>query len=141
MESFDDETRNLINDIHHVWKSNASISQYAPLRDRIVTRRDRLDVQINTLSTVVRLAARRSPACQVQGDSSWQNFFALAATLTPEKDEDGDGNEEVFISPKAKRARPKNWNGICRSRNLATVVALWSADVVQYYKWDRVGQG
>ena len=102
MESFDDETRNLINDIHHVWKSNASISHYAPLRDRIVTRRDKLDVQINTLSTVVRLTARRSPACQVQGDSSWQNFFALAATLTPEKDEDGEGTKRYLSLLKPK---------------------------------------
>lgn len=137
MDSFDDETRTLINAIHHAWKSQASLSEYALLRDRIIAQRDRLDVQITALSTVVRLVVRRSPACEEQGDLSWQDFFALAATLPPE----GDGDGDDVVSPKASRRRPQNWNDICRSRNLAIIVALWSAEIVQYYKWDRVGQG
>lgn len=137
MDSFDDETRTLINAIHHAWKSQASLSEYALLRDKIIAQRDKLDVQITALSTVVRLVVRRSPACEEQGDLSWQDFFALAATLLPEADGDGD---EV-VSPKANRRRPQNWNDICRSRNLAIIVALWSAEVVQYYRWDRAGQG
>ncbi|GAD93144.1 hypothetical protein MYCGRDRAFT_94991 [Paecilomyces variotii No. 5] len=140
MDSFDDETRALISLIHRAWKSQASLSEYALLRDRIIAHRDRLDVQITTLSTVVRLAVRRSPADEEQGDLNWQEFFALAATLPAEKDGDGDPGDDAVL-PKASRKRPQNWNDTCRSRNLAIIVALWSPEVVQYYKWDRVGQG
>lgn len=137
MESFDSETRALIRDINYAWRSKASLSEYARLRDRIIAHRDKLDVQISTLSTVVRLVVRRSPPCEEQGDMSWQEFFALAASLPPEKDEDGDNT----ISSKGSRKRPQNWNEICRSRNLAIVLALWSSEIVQYYNWDRAGQG
>ncbi|KAI9725097.1 MAG: hypothetical protein M1828_003438 [Chrysothrix sp. TS-e1954] len=137
MDSFDDATKVFINDIHRAWKSQASLSEYAILRDKVIAHQDRLDVQITTLSTVVRLVARKTPDCEERGNLDWQDFFALAATLPSEKDGDG----EKPSSSKAGRKRPPNWNAICRSRNLAIVVALWSAEIVQYYKWDSVGQG
>lgn len=137
MDAFDEETKILIRDIHCAWKSQASLSDYALLRDRIIAYRDKLDVQVTTLSTVVRLVVRKSAEYENKSDPSWQDFFALAATLPSEK----DGEINNVDASKSNKKRPLNWNEICRSRNLAIIIALWSSEVVQYYKWDRVGQG
>jgi hypothetical protein len=137
MDSFDEETRTLIDHIHHAWKSKASLSQYALLRDKVVAHHDRLDIQVSALNTVVRLAVQRLPACKDVEDSAWQNFFSLAASWQQEGDQEGNSS----APHPATREYRRNYNENNRRRNLAIVVALWSAEVVQYYGWGEAGQG
>lgn len=137
MDSFDEETRILIHGVHRAWKSQAPLAEFALLRDRVIAQQDKLDVQIAALSTVVRLVVQRSPAPEVQDDPGWRDFFAIAATLQTEVDQDDNSSDSS--TPARKRSR--NWNEICRSRNIAVIIALWSAEVVHFYNWHQAGQG
>lgn len=135
-----EDIRTLAEQLYHAWSSNAPLVTLSRIRDEVLASRNRVDVQILTLSSVAKIACPE----QSLADDSWASFFTLANACTGESDSGdeagaGAGSDGPGPGSRRKRKRKRTDNVATRIRNLALLAALWSPQLIDYYGWSSAG--
>jgi hypothetical protein len=127
-----EDIRTLAEQLYDAWSSNAPVSTLADIRDEVLASRNRVDVQILTLSSVAKIAC---PQQILEDDTRWTAFFTLASACAA----DSDTGDEADRTVGSRRKRKRTDNAAARVRNLALLAALWSPGVIEHYGWSSAG--